>query len=83
MKRWASGAFWGDLFERMVRTAAQAALGVIGAGTMGLLDVNWPTLGSVAGLAAVVAFLTSMAAGATGDPVTASFSKRSLRQVRR
>lgn len=83
MKRWTSGAFWGDLFERMVRTAAQAALGVVGAGMTGLLEVNWATVGSVAGLAAVVSFLTSMAAGSGGDPATASFSTRSLRSIGR
>lgn len=73
MKKWATGAFWGDTFERAVRTAAQAALGVVGAGTIGLLDVAWPTVGSVAGLAAVVSLLTSLAAGGTGDVTTASF----------
>ncbi|MEV1199473.1 holin [Microbispora rosea] len=68
MKKWLS-----DAVERAVRTAAQAALGIVGAGTMGLLDVSWPTVGSVAGLAAVVSLLTSVAAGRAGDPSTAGF----------
>lgn len=74
MKKWATGAFWSDAIERAVRTAAQAALAVIGAGTMGLLAVDWGTLGSVSGLAAVVSLLTSLAAGGTGDPATAGFT---------
>ena len=82
MNRWTSGAFWSDTIERVVRTAAQAALGVITAGSMGILDVNWGTVGSISGLAAVVAFLTAFVAGGTGDPATASFSKRSLRGIR-
>lgn len=71
MKKWLL-----DAVERAVRTAAQAALGVVGAGTMGLLDVDWATVGSVAGLAAVVSVLTSVAAGFRGDPETAGFVTR-------
>lgn len=82
MNRWSTGAFWGDLVERVVRTAAQAALGVVTAGAMGILDVEWNTVASVSGLAAVVAFLTAFVAGGSGDPETASFSKRRLRGVR-
>jgi len=73
MRKWATWAFWGDAVERAVRTAAQAALGVIGAGTIGLLDVDWPTVGSVAGLAVVVSLLMSLAAGNSGDPATAGW----------
>ncbi|MEV7804973.1 holin [Microbispora sp. NPDC088329] len=71
MKKWLI-----DTGERAVRTAAQAALGIVGAGQLGLLDVNWPTVGSVAGLAAVVSVLTSVAAGRAGDPQTAGFTTR-------
>ena len=73
MEKWATGAFWGDAFERAVRTAAQAALGLIGTEAVGLLDVTWPVVGSAAGLAAVVSLLTSLAAGGVGDVTTASF----------
>ncbi|MEV4457000.1 holin [Microbispora sp. NPDC049633] len=72
MKKWLL-----DAVERAVRTAAQAALGVVGVGAIGLLDVSWPTVGSVAGLAAVVSLLTSVAAGFKGDPQSAGFVTRS------
>jgi hypothetical protein len=68
MNKWLS-----DAVERAVRTAAQAALGIVGAGQLGVLDVDWPAVGSVAGLAAVVSLLTSVAAGRAGDPQTAGF----------
>jgi hypothetical protein len=73
MNRWATGAFWSDTIERAVRTAAQAALGVVGAGQIGVLDVDWGVTLSVSGLAAVVSLLTSFAAGGAGDPQTAGF----------
>ncbi len=77
VSKWATGAFWSDAIERAVRTAAQAALGIVGAGTMGVLEVDWPTVGSVAGLAAVVSLLVSFVAGGTGDPATAGFTTTS------
>lgn len=72
MKKWLL-----DTAERAIRTAAQAALGIVGAGQLGVLDVDWATVGSVAGLAAVVSVLTSVAAGLNGDPKTAGFVTRS------
>jgi hypothetical protein len=73
MKRWMTGAYWGDVSERMVRAAASTALGLIGTGAIGVLDVPWPAIGSAAGLAAVVSLLASIVAGAGGDPGTAGF----------
>lgn len=55
IKQWAKAAL-----VRAVKTAAQAALGVVGAGArMG--DVAWPLVGSAALLAAIVSVLTSVA----------------------
>lgn len=45
---------------RAVKTAAQAALGVIGASAI-MGDVMWPMVGSAALLAAIVSYLTSIA----------------------
>ena len=55
MREWAKAAL-----VRAVKTAAQAAIGVIGASAeMG--DVQWAVVGSAALLAAVVSLLTSVA----------------------
>ena len=61
--------FWLATLERVIGTAAQAALGVLGAGALGVLDVDWPNLGSVVALAAVAALLKCVVAG-VADPVT-------------
>lgn len=45
--------------NRAVRTAAQAALGVIGSAAFAS-DVNWPTVASAAIIAALVSLLTSV-----------------------
>lgn len=60
-------AFWKATFERMIRTFAQAVLGIAGADGLGLLDVDWATAFSVGGLAAVVALLTAIVT--SGGPV--------------
>ncbi|WP_338070596.1 holin [Bifidobacterium callimiconis] len=46
---------------RAVKTAAQAALAVIGTGAVGILTVDWANIGSVAVMAAIVSLLTSIA----------------------
>lgn len=46
--------------ERAVKTFAQAALAAIGTDAIGLLDVDWVTILSVAGLATVLSLLTSV-----------------------
>jgi hypothetical protein len=59
--------FWKDAAERAVSTAAQAAIGVLTAGSIGLVDVDWSATGSIAGLAAVVSLLKSLVAGNLGN----------------
>lgn len=63
-------AFWIATGERAARTFAQTAAGLLVGDGLGLLAVDWISVGSVAGLAAVVSVLTSVAAaGATnGSP---------------
>lgn len=55
IKEWAKAAG-----IRAVKTAAQAALGVIGA-SVAMGDVNWLMCGSAALLAAIVSVITSLA----------------------
>lgn len=58
--------FWIDTVERAVKTFAQAAVAVLTSNVVGLLDVDFVTLASVAGLAAVISVLTSIASGQIG-----------------
>ncbi|OII27936.1 hypothetical protein BIV04_03245 [Frigoribacterium sp. MCBA15_019] len=59
--------FWKDAAERAISTAAQAAIGVLTAGSIGLVDIDWASTGSIAGLAAVVSLLKSIVASGIGN----------------
>lgn len=52
--------FWAQSTERMIKTFAQAAIALLSGNGLGLLDINWKHVASVAGLAAVVSLLTSI-----------------------
>ncbi|MCW2287051.1 r1t family holin [Leucobacter luti] len=58
--------FWIAAAERAVKTFAQTAVAILTAGATGLLDVDWGQMASVAGLAAVVSLLTSIASDGIG-----------------
>ncbi|MEU1879288.1 holin [Streptosporangium sp. NPDC020072] len=73
-RRLLTGTYWADTVERMIRAAASSALAALTARQAGLFDVAWTAVVSVAGMAAVVSMLTSVAAGTTGDPQTAGFT---------
>lgn len=67
--------FWREAFERATKTAAQAAVLVIGADQVNAFSVDW---GDVAGFAAggfVLSVLTSIASKPIGDPGTASLTR--------
>lgn len=67
--KFASKQFWIDALDRAVATFAQAAIGTLTAGVVGVLDVDWPQVASVAGLASLVSVLTSVAfRGGSSDP---------------
>lgn len=55
--------FWKGVTERATATAAQAGVAAIGT-TAALTELDWVTVGSIAGLAAVLSVLKSLAAGA-------------------
>ena len=62
-----TGSFWAQTIERSVKTFAQAAIALLTGEGLGLLDVNWYNVVSVAGLAAVVSVLTSVGSGPFGQ----------------
>ena len=52
--------FWNYAGERAIKTFAQAAIAVIGTGTVGLLNIDFVNLLSIAGGAALLSVLTSI-----------------------
>lgn len=54
--KWALAAL-----TRAVKTFAQTAVSLIGTGAVGFTDLDWVQIASVAGVAAVVSLLTSVA----------------------
>lgn len=53
---------WGKAaLIRAVKTAAQTAVSLIGTGAVGFTDLDWMQICSVAGVAAIVSLLTSVA----------------------
>jgi hypothetical protein len=60
--------FWLSLLERALKTFAQSLIAIwpLGENAFGLLNVNWQSSLSVAGLAAVISALTSIASAGIG-----------------
>jgi threonine dehydrogenase-like Zn-dependent dehydrogenase len=52
--------FWSFAGERAVKTFAQAAVAVLGTGSIGLLAIDYVTLISISGGAALLSVLTSI-----------------------
>lgn len=67
-----TGVFWLDVFDRVVRTAAQTAVALIAVGASGIGDVNWPEVGSVVALTVILTILTSIATAGVGATGTAA-----------
>lgn len=59
--------FWAQVIERSVQAAAACAAGLLAGGGLGILDVDWQSIGSVSGLAAISMALQSVASGRVGD----------------
>lgn len=55
--------FWIGALKRAIHTMAQAALACIGSGIVGIADVDWVHIGSVALMAGVISLLKSVAIG--------------------
>lgn len=66
-----------DTAERVLSSAAQAALAVMLTSSFGLLDVNsWAALAVAAGTAAVLTVVKALAATQVGDPSSASLNPK-------
>jgi glyoxylate carboligase len=59
--------FWVQTAERSLKTVAQAAAALLVGNGVGLLDADWISVMSVAGMAGVVSVLTSIGSGYVGD----------------
>lgn len=67
--------FWVDTLERAIRTACQAALSAGVVGGVGLFDVDWLNVGSIALVAAIASVLTCVASSGKTDSISpASFA---------
>lgn len=62
-----ASAFWAAAAERAIKTFAQTAVALLGSDAVGLFDVNWASVASASGMAAVVSILTSIASSGVGN----------------
>lgn len=60
-------AFWSAALERAIKTAAQAAVLVIGADQFNALAVSWPEVGGFALGGLALSLLTSVGSDAVSD----------------
>lgn len=67
-----TASFWKDALERAVKTFAQTAAALLTGDGLGITDVSWGGVASVAGMAAAVSILTSIASAPVGTPGNAS-----------
>lgn len=58
MEKW--NKYWVFSGERALKTVAQVAIATIGVGTVGIINVDWLQVASVASLAGVMSLLTSV-----------------------
>jgi len=58
MDKW--NKFWAYAGERSIKTVAQTALAIMSVGAVGIFDVDWLNVASVAALAGVMSLLTSV-----------------------
>jgi hypothetical protein len=58
MDKW--NRFWEYAGERSIKTVAQTALATMSVGAVGIFDVDWVNVASVAALSGVMSLLTSV-----------------------
>lgn len=52
--------YWSYAGERAIKTVAQTALATISVGAVGIFDVDWVNVASVAALSGIMSLLTSV-----------------------
>ena len=62
-----TGGFWKAASERAIKTAAQSLVAIWGVGQTNLLTVDWKQAAAVAGMAALLSVLTSIASNQVGN----------------
>lgn len=60
--------FWAATGERALRTFAQTAAGLLAGDGLGILDIDWTSVLSVASLATIASVLMSVASSPIGTP---------------
>lgn len=60
--------FWHDTIERAVKDAAAAAAALLGVDSLGVIDLDFTQMGSVALSAAIASVLFSVASAPIGGP---------------
>lgn len=61
-----SADFWRFTTERAIKSFAQSLVAVLSVGGLGVLDVNWLTALSTAGMATLLSVLTSISSSQIG-----------------
>lgn len=64
--------FWKATAERAVKSFAQSLLAILSASSLGLLQVDWLTCLSTAGMATLLSLLSSIASTRVGAPADPS-----------
>ncbi len=70
--------FWKATAERGIKTLAQSAAALLVGDGLGVLTVDWVTVGSVASLAALISVLTSVGTGAITDGTPSAVASETL-----
>lgn len=67
MSKYADKKFWTDALDRAIASFAQGVIATAGLDGVGVLDVDWTQVLSVAGSFALLSVLTSVAFRGSGD----------------
>lgn len=70
--------FWIAAAERAIKTFAQTLVALIGTGAVGIMDLDWPQMISIAATATVLSVLTSIASANFGSNPGPSLADESI-----